>query len=92
MFCRYIINRCRKNRAYPLMMKQLVFTSVEKENLQKQKKQRKKAKGGKKERKKGTKNSPKAKELPPTFKLLPEINKFPALEAIHYPHLFWSNN
>lgn len=59
-----------KNRAYPLMMKQLVFTSVEKENLQKQKEQRKKSKGGKRGRKKGTKNSPKAKELPPTFRLL----------------------
>ena len=59
-----------KNRAYPLMMKQLVFTPEEKENLQQQKEKRKKAKGGKRGRKKGTKNNPKTKELPPTFRLL----------------------
>ncbi len=62
----------KKNRAYPLMMKQLVFTPEEKVNLQKQKEKRKKAKGGTRGRKKGTKNTPKAKELPPTFRLLKE--------------------
>src|SRR3989339_587375 len=41
-----------KNRAYPLMMKQLVFTPEEKENLQQQKEKRKKAKGGKKKEQK----------------------------------------
>ena len=59
------------NKAYGLLMSQLVFTVEEKANLKKAKENKKRAKGGKRGPKVGSKNKPKKEtKLSPTFKLL----------------------
>jgi hypothetical protein len=60
-----------KNKAYSLLLSQLVFSSAEKEVLKEKKDSKKKTKGGKRGPKKGSKNNPKKEtQLAPTFRLL----------------------
>lgn len=70
-----------KNKSYPLLMSQLIFTQEEKEILNNKKEKLKNSKGGKRGRPKGSKNNVDInKILAPTFRLLEEqlekVNKF----------------
>lgn len=60
-----------KNKSYPLLMSQLIFTPEEKEIAKQKKEKKKKSKGNKKGRPKGSKNNKnKIQVLAPTFRLL----------------------
>lgn len=62
-----------KNKSYPLLMSQLIFTPEEKEISKAKKEKAKKSKGNKRGRPKGSKNNKNKNEvLAPTFRLLQE--------------------
>lgn len=78
-----------KNKSYPLLMSQLIFTPEEKEIAKQKKEKTKKSKGGNKGRPKGSKNKKdKIEVLAPTFRLLKEqlekVKKILKLKILHF--------